>query len=66
MYNIYVGARQAGFKCVINYQAPTVAPGGDLAKVQPAVCMIIDKQQYSGSRGVLTNRPQIRPDVSCM
>ncbi|KAL8204683.1 hypothetical protein R6Q57_010306 [Mikania cordata] len=29
-----------GFKCGINYQAPTVVPGGDLAKVQRAVCMI--------------------------
>jgi len=29
-----------GFKCGINYQAPTLVPGGDLAKVQRAVCMI--------------------------
>ena len=29
-----------GFKCGINYQAPTTVPGGDLAKVQRAVCMI--------------------------
>lgn len=29
-----------GFKCGINYQPPTVVPGGDLAKVQRAVCMI--------------------------
>ena len=29
-----------GFKCGINYQPPTVVPGGDLAKVQHAVCMI--------------------------
>lgn len=29
-----------GFKCGINYQAPTVVPGGDLAKVKRAVCMI--------------------------
>ena len=28
-----------GFKCGINYQPPTVVPGGDLAKVQRAVCM---------------------------
>ncbi|XWS29649.1 hypothetical protein CRYUN_Cryun24cG0047700 [Craigia yunnanensis] len=27
-------------KCGINYQPPTVVPGGDLAKVQRAVCMI--------------------------
>ena len=29
-----------GFKGGINYQPPTVVPGGDLAKVQRAVCMI--------------------------
>ncbi|KAL2621701.1 hypothetical protein R1flu_001906 [Riccia fluitans] len=29
-----------GFKSGINYQPPTVVPGGDLAKVQRAVCMI--------------------------
>ncbi|XP_069376561.1 tubulin, alpha 8 like 2 isoform X2 [Paralichthys olivaceus] len=29
-----------GFKVGINYQAPTVVPGGDLAKVQRAVCML--------------------------
>merc|ERR1711865_404773 len=28
-----------GFKCGINYQPPTVVPGGDLAKVQRACCM---------------------------
>uniref|UniRef100_A0A2K6UCV5 Tubulin alpha chain n=1 Tax=Saimiri boliviensis boliviensis TaxID=39432 RepID=A0A2K6UCV5_SAIBB len=29
-----------GFKVGINYQPPTVVPGGDLAKVQCAVCML--------------------------
>ena len=29
-----------GLKCGINYQPPSVVPGGDLAKVQRAVCMI--------------------------
>ena len=29
-----------GFKVGINYQAPTVIPGGDLAKVPRAVCML--------------------------
>ncbi|KAK4392381.1 Tubulin alpha-1 chain [Sesamum angolense] len=29
-----------GFKCGINYQPPTVVPGGDLARVKRAVCMI--------------------------
>ena len=29
-----------GFKVGINYQPPTVVPGGDLAKVTRAVCML--------------------------
>ena len=29
-----------GFKCGINYQPLTVVPGGDLTKVQHAVCMV--------------------------
>ncbi|XP_017251348.1 tubulin alpha-3 chain [Daucus carota subsp. sativus] len=29
-----------GFKCGINYQAPTMVPGGDLASVKRAVCLI--------------------------
>jgi len=29
-----------GFKIGVNYQPPTVVPGGDLAKVQRAVCML--------------------------
>ncbi|KAG6417430.1 hypothetical protein SASPL_119589 [Salvia splendens] len=29
-----------GFKCGINYQAPTVVPGGDLAQLKRAVCML--------------------------
>jgi len=29
-----------GFRVGINYQPPTVVPGGDLAKVQRAVCMV--------------------------
>ena len=29
-----------GFKCGINYQPPTVVPGGDLAKVMRSACML--------------------------
>ena len=29
-----------GFKCGINYQPPSVVPGGGLAKLQRAVCII--------------------------
>jgi tubulin alpha len=35
----FVDWSPTGFKCGINYQPPTVVPGGDLAKVQRAVCM---------------------------
>ena len=29
-----------GFKVGINYQPPTVVPGGDMAKMSRAVCML--------------------------
>merc|ERR1739848_240958 len=36
----FVDCCPTGFKVGINYQPPTVVPGGDLAKVQRAVCML--------------------------
>jgi len=36
-----------GFKCGINYQPPTVVPGGDLAKVVRSVCMISNTTSIS-------------------
>jgi tubulin alpha len=36
-----------GFKAAINYQPPTVIPGGDLAKVMRAVCMISNSTSIS-------------------
>merc|ERR1712085_124626 len=36
----FVDWSPTGFKCGINYQPPTVVPGGDLAKVMRACCMI--------------------------
>lgn len=36
-----------GFKCGINNQAPTVVPGGDLAKSKRAVCMISNNTAVS-------------------
>ncbi|XP_050977545.1 tubulin, alpha 7 like [Labeo rohita] len=36
----FVDWSPTGFKVGINYQPPTVVPGGDLAKVQRAVCML--------------------------
>ena len=43
-----------GFKCGINYQPPTVVPGGDLAKVQRAVCMISNSTAIAEVRFVLS------------
>ncbi|XP_009286183.1 PREDICTED: tubulin alpha chain [Aptenodytes forsteri] len=37
---VFVDWCPTGFKVGINYQPPTVVPGGDLAKVQRAVCML--------------------------
>ena len=42
-----------GFKCGINYQPPTVVPGGDLAKVQRAVCMISNSTAIAEVRSCL-------------
>merc|ERR1711943_68033 len=49
-----------GFKCGINYQPPTVVPGGDLAKVMRAVCMI------SNSLPLLRSSPEsTTSSISC-
>merc|ERR1719504_400349 len=39
----FVDWAPTGFKCGINYQPPTVVPGGDLAKVMRACCMISNR-----------------------
>ncbi|XP_064618413.1 tubulin alpha-1B chain-like [Liolophura sinensis] len=39
-----------GFKVGINYQPPTVVPGGDLAKVQRAVCMLSNTTAIAWAR----------------
>ncbi|KAF3660879.1 hypothetical protein FXO38_07389 [Capsicum annuum] len=41
-----------GFKCGINYQPPTVVPGGDLAKVQRAVYVgeSVEEGEFSEAR----------------
>uniref|UniRef100_A0A915DP71 Tubulin alpha chain n=1 Tax=Ditylenchus dipsaci TaxID=166011 RepID=A0A915DP71_9BILA len=39
-YMAFVDWCPTGFKVGINYQPPTVVPGGDLAKVPRAVCML--------------------------
>jgi len=42
-----------GFKCGINYQPPTVVPGGDLAKVMRACCMISNSTVPLGCKLIL-------------
>merc|ERR1712051_343664 len=39
-----------GFKVGINYQPPTAIPGGDLAKVQRAVCMLSNTTAIAEAR----------------
>ncbi|EGG18254.1 alpha tubulin [Cavenderia fasciculata] len=36
----FVDWSPTGFKCGINHEAPSVVPGGDLAKVERSVCML--------------------------
>lgn len=40
---------QTGFKVGINYQPPTVVPGGGLAKVQRAVCLLSNTTAIAGA-----------------
>ena len=48
-----------GFKCGINYQPPTVVPGGDLAQVKRAVCM----EANSTAIGEVMNRMDAKFDL---
>merc|ERR1719337_51781 len=61
----FVDWSPTGFKCGINYQLPTVVPGGDLAKVMRAVCMISNRQVrlQDGLQPALRRRQdvQVRP-----
>merc|ERR1712118_118608 len=50
-----------GFKVGINYQPPTVVPGGDLAKVQRAVTMISNTTAI----GEVTSRMDHKFDLMC-
>merc|ERR1711993_42470 len=45
-----------GFKCGINYQPPTVVPGGDLAKVPRAVCMLSNTTAIAEAWGRLDHK----------
>jgi len=45
-----------GFKVGINYQPPSVVPGGDLAKVQRAVCMLSNTTAIAEAWSRLDNK----------
>ncbi|KAK8786912.1 hypothetical protein V5799_023311 [Amblyomma americanum] len=45
-----------GFKVGINYQPPTVVPGGDLAKVPRAVCMLSNTTAIAEAWGRLNHK----------
>ena len=53
----FVDLCPTSFKVGINYQPPTVVPGGDLAKVQRAVCML------SNTTAIGLVLSQVLPDV---
>ena len=38
-----------GFKVGINYQPPTVVPGGDLAKMERALCILSNTTAMAGN-----------------
>merc|ERR1719313_2770107 len=56
----FVDWSPTGFKCGINYQPPTVVPGGDLAKVMRAVCM---ESNSTAIAEVFSRIDQVRLDV---
>ncbi|XP_054043411.1 tubulin alpha chain-like [Rissa tridactyla] len=45
-----------GFKVGINYQPPMVVPGGDLAKVQRAVCVLSNTRGIAEAWALLDHR----------
>ncbi|XP_043244629.1 tubulin alpha-1D chain-like [Amphibalanus amphitrite] len=45
-----------GFKVGVNYQPPTVVPGGDLAKVERAICMLANTTAISSAWGRLNHK----------
>merc|ERR1712094_31932 len=53
----FVDWSPTGFKCGINYQPPTVVPGGELAKVMRACCMISNStaRERAKRRGTVTS-----------
>lgn len=55
----FVDWSPTGFKCGINYQPPTVVPGGDFAKVNRAVCMVANSSCIHETLANVTNKFQI-------
>ena len=54
-----------GFKVGINYQPPTVVPGGDLAKVQRAVCMLSNTTAIAEAWARLDHKFDLVSQISC-
>uniref|UniRef100_A0A8C9PHG1 Uncharacterized protein n=1 Tax=Spermophilus dauricus TaxID=99837 RepID=A0A8C9PHG1_SPEDA len=52
-----------GFKVGINYQPPTVVPGGDLAKVQRAVCMLSNTTAIAEAWARLDHKFDLMPSL---
>uniref|UniRef100_A0A668A8M3 Tubulin alpha chain n=1 Tax=Myripristis murdjan TaxID=586833 RepID=A0A668A8M3_9TELE len=55
-----------GFKVGINYQPPTVVPGGDLAKVQRAVCMLSNTTAIAEAWARLDHKFDLIHYIICM
>ena len=53
-----------GFKCGINYQPPTVVPGGDLAKVMRACCMYLGLQLQLPKAFVQVSHPSAHDEFT--
>ncbi|KAK1876777.1 Tubulin alpha-1A chain [Dissostichus eleginoides] len=55
-----------GFKVGINYQPPTVVPGGDLAKVQRAVCMLSNTTAIAEAWARLDHKFDLIEDMAAL
>ncbi|EEC12427.1 alpha-tubulin, putative [Ixodes scapularis] len=55
-----------GSKVGINYQPPTVVPGGDLAKVQRAVCMLSSTTAFAEAWARLDHKFDLMEDLAAI
>merc|ERR1719270_3235303 len=56
----FVDWSPTGFKCGINYQPPTVVPGGDLAEVKRAVCMVANTTAIAEALSRLDHKLELK------